>query len=147
MGGWVDGQGEDTADPMWNLSLSRSLSYITHMIHVEPRGAGITLTFRIQHTHTHMHSLPIPRKCVLKSPAHVLSVLYLYVCANVSHCVCVCAAHTVVVVCCTQRFGESVYQKTDPVSTTFVAVAALCRDKCAPSSTHNAPVPLRLPVH
>lgn len=46
-----------TVDPKCFTSLSLLLcvcaSYVIHMIHVEPRGAGITLTFCTQHTHTH----------------------------------------------------------------------------------------------
>lgn len=50
---WADEQGRKALLIPSVSSLSLSLSYVTHMIHVEPRGAGIALTFCIQHTHTH----------------------------------------------------------------------------------------------
>lgn len=102
MGGWVDGQGEDTADPMWNLSLSRSLSYITHMIHVEPRGAGITLTFRIQHTHTHAQPTNTKEMCPQIPSPRALCTVFVRVCKCVSLCVCVC---------CTYRGSRMLYPK------------------------------------
>lgn len=46
-------------------------TYVTHMSNVEPRGAGITLTIRVQHTHRH----PLPtniKETVLRFPPHVL---------------------------------------------------------------------------
>lgn len=74
------------------------LSYVTHMIHVEPRGAGIALTFCIQPSHTQPTNTK--EMCPqIPSPRAVCTV-YVWVCVQFLFCllgtlvICECSAHT-----------------------------------------------------
>lgn len=99
--GRMDGQGEGTADPkcILSLSLSHSLSYVIHMIHVEPTGAGIMLTFCIQHTQTQTLPTNTKEMCPqIPSPRALCTVfVYVYVRACVQTCLSLCTAHTVLI--------------------------------------------------
>ena len=68
-----------------SISLSLSLSYVIHMIHVEPRGAGITLTFCIQHTHKHTLPTNTKEMCPqIPSPRALCTVFVcIYLCVHV----------------------------------------------------------------
>lgn len=130
---WADGQGEGTADPECIVSLSLSMSYVIHMIHVEPRGAGITLTFCVQHTHTHTLPTNTKEMCPQIPSPRALCTVVVHTCVQTYISVCVLwlfvdIQHTVCIL------------KTDPVSTMFVTVGALRRDKCAPKN--SLPVPM-----
>lgn len=125
-GGWAGG------GHCWSPSVSSlSVSYVIHMIHVEPRGAGITLTFCIQHTHT----LPTNTKEMCPQIPSPRALCTLFVCV-IFPCVCVCVRHIlglyvdVVHVTYSIRLYPKIWEKTDPILTMFVTVGALRRDKC-----------------
>lgn len=84
MGGWWMGRGRALLIPsVSSLSLTHTLSYVIHMIHVEPRGADITLTFCVQHTHT--HTLPTNTKEMCPQIPNPRALCTVFLCA------CVCA--------------------------------------------------------
>lgn len=113
-----------------SLSLSVSLSYVTHMIHVEPRGAGITLTFCVQNTHT--HALPtIANKNVSLNPDPTCSgyctCLFAQSCLSDWHTRCAHLWMLCFLMGCTEIcWAKNIYS----VLITFIAVGTLCRETC-----------------
>lgn len=67
--------------------LSLGMPYVTHMTHVEPRGAGITLMFCVQHTRTHRLSTNT-NKSVSSNPQPTCSGCCRRLCVCTRVCVC-----------------------------------------------------------
>lgn len=90
------------------------------MIHVEPSGAGITLTFCVQHTHTHRLPTNTKEMCPqIPSPRALCAV---FVCISVCKPVLLCVLRELrlfvddilitYIIRLYPKFCESVYQKT-----------------------------------